>query len=252
MRCDTIRELFDDLDRERLPGALADEIAAHVAACPDCASARDRFHNVVTALGRLPTPALPPGFEAALLRRLQALHAPGKREGWRAFAGFRYALAAAAGALATAGVLYALLPSLHDPAIPASDQPTGSLLTVVMPQFPAAKPVRVAKDRDGLRVATGDDVAVTVSVQAPEPVEGAKVYVVLPMGLVFSPDDHPDQAGKRVLSFVEDLDEDPKDIDFTVRGEKSGRWDVTALVENGDSIEVAGTTIVVAGKEEEL
>ena len=60
-----------------------------------------------------------------------------------------------------------------------------------------------------------------------------------------------DLADKRVLTFVEDIDEGGGDFGFTVRGTKPGRWDVPALVEEGDSVLLAGTTIAVTPQEDE-
>ncbi len=257
MRCDTCRELFDDHEQGRLAASLQSEVAEHLGGCPACADSLAAHRAVVRVLGSLPAPALPAEFEANLRVRLDALPKPSPfaglldflRDAWPV--GVRYiTVGAAAAGIAVAVYAYRFHPPIEPP---AAVQPVTQVAAAPDPKAPAIPDTRVcnaADPSDSLVVQKGDDVAVTLSVQAPQPMGGAKVYVVLPRGLTFSPVDHPDLADSRVLTFIKDIDEGSQDFGFTVRGEKAGKWDVTALVEQGDQVLLAGTTIDVAPEEE--
>ena len=259
MRCDTCRELFDDHEQGRLAGSLQSEVAEHLGGCPTCSHALGLHRGVVGALGSLPAPVLPADFENNLMRRLRAIPKPSPLAGALAFLreawpiAVRYlAVGATAAGIAVAVYAYRAHAPVETPS-PAAVQPAGQVATAPDVRVPALPDTRVCNAADptgALVVQKGEDVAVTLSVQTPEPMGGAKVYVVLPRGLTFSPVDHPDLADSRVLTFIKDIDEGSQDFGFTVRGEKSGKWDVTALVEQGDQVLLAGTTIDVAPEEE--
>lgn len=255
MRCETLLELLDDLEATRLTPSLEAEVLDHLAGCEACRTERQRHRHVAAVLGDLPAPALPAGFETDLERRIAQVDTVPWTERFHAWlrdlvpAILRYVAPAAVAACATVAVLYASGTSFAP--VPPVDAPPEGLVTVNLPA--SEVPARVCDPSDGavhaLHVEEGEDVDVTLMVQTPEPMEGAKVYVVLPKGLAFSPEDHPELEGKRVMAFEDDFDEGGKDIPFTVRGTNPGKWDVTALVEQGDSLLLTGTTIVVANKE---
>ena len=263
MRCDTTRELFDDLEAGRLAPSLQTELCDHVSECPACSAALARHKVVVAALGSLPAPALPDDFDAALMRRVRKAARRQWAEALLAFiraalpVTLRYALVGGAAAATTAFVLASRMPGVwtdlagDQPGEDASMQAATPAAVPAAPEKLASRVCNPEPDFNGLRVQEGEDVAVTLSVQTPEAMAGAKVYVVLPKGLTFSPVEHPGLADPRVLTFVEDIDEGGSDFGFTVRGTKPGKWDVTALVEEGDSVLLAGTTIAVAPQEDE-
>ena len=258
MRCDTCRELFDDLERKRLAASLEAEATDHVAGCPACREALAAHRAVVHALESVPAPVLPDGFEAELERRLRQADRTAPDHGWlgRLFGlrpVFGYALSAAAAAAFTAAIVHGISPSDNRYESSPAFRPAEGLYSVVVPPAPPAARVCQSSDTTGaLRVGVGEDVDVTLSVQTPELMEGAKVYMVLPQGLEFSPATHPDLTDRHVATFQEDIQEGKSDFGFSVRGAKAGRWEVTALVEDGDSFLVGGTTIIVAQSEEQL
>lgn len=260
MRCESIRELFDDLEKGRLSSALAEDVTGHLAQCAGCAREIESHRAVVRSLESLPLPALPVGFESRLADRLAQA---GVRQGGPFLPWFRKLapdlIRCVAGGVA--GMVFAVVflgtssrpddrvadgPALHGfTSTESSDSP---LVTAVEPASrrfcdPAA---------DALEVEEDDDVNVTLTVQTGEPIEGARFHVVLPKGLAFSPDDYPDMEGQRVLTIRDDMPDGTKDLDFTVRGVKVGKWEVTAVVEAGDDVLVSGTTILVAPREERL
>jgi len=259
MRCDIVLELLDDLEHGRLPPLAEIEMRGHLASCSDCAGALSRYRGLTGELARMSKPSLPEGFEAALSERLRAST---EQSLWERFPGLAGLLRVSLGYAATAAIAVALTILSMDESssryIPqesiATDLTTqdffleSSIETGDFGRSCNAGSLAV----EGLHVRTGEEVAVTLSVQAPKSEEGSKVYLLLPKGLSFSPTDHPTLKGKRVVSFRQEIAEGADDVGFTVQGTKVGRWDVVALVEDGDSIQLAGTTIVVAPEEAQL
>jgi hypothetical protein len=258
MRCETVRELLDDLEAERLVPALRADVTDHLAGCEGCSSAQALGRKVATLLSDVPAPAVPAGFEERVARELAARG----RRSWLAAVGafvgetwpdaLRHGVIAAASA-AVAVVLYAQAfpPSFEDDKdVPVETEARTVANTVT--DGSESRVCNVTDTREGLAVAKGDDVEVTLSVLTPEPMGGARVRVVLPPGLAFSPSSHPELEGKRVMTLTPDIGEGETAFTFTVRGEEEGRWDVTALVEDDDeSVLLAGTTIDVGPEPDE-
>jgi len=260
MRCESIRELFDDLEKGRLSSALAEDVTVHLAQCAGCARELESHRAVVRSLESLPLPALPVDFESRLADQLAQA---GVRQSGPFAPWFRNLvpdlIRYVAGGVAGVALAIVFLGSSSRPDDRGTD---GLAFNGVTPIESAYSPVVTAVEpasrrfcdpaADALEVEEDDDVNVTLTVQTGEPIEGAKFHVVLPKGLAFSPDDYPDMEGQQVLTILDDMPDGTKDLDFTVRGVKIGKWEVTAVVEAGDDVLVSGTTILVAPREERL
>jgi len=259
MRCDIVLELLDDLECRRLPPLAEAAVRDHLVTCSSCAGALSRYLGLKEELALVSRPSLPEGFEAALSERLCSST---KQSFGERFPGLAGALRMSFGYAATAAVAVALTLLSLNKAPSHNVSQDGIAANMTTQGFFLASPIETGDlDRscnagelavEGLRVREGEEVAVTLSVQAPKSEGGSKVYLMLPKGLSFSPTDHPTLSGKRVVSFRQDIAEGADDIGFTVQGTAIGNWDVVALVEDGDSIQLAGTTIVVAPEEAQL
>lgn len=260
MRCESVRELFDDHEKGRLSGALEADVAGHLDGCPACARALESHRVVVRSLEALTLPPLPVDFESRLADRLARVEGSGSGSfaAWlRDFVPdlVRYVAGGVAG-VALAVVFLGSPARQYDPTAEGiAFNGVAPLESTYPPVVAAAEPASrrfCDPATDALEVEEDDDVNVTLTVQTGEPVEGAKFHVVLPKGLAFSPDDYPDMEGKQVLTILDDMPDGTKDLDFTVRGVQAGKWEVTAIVEAGDDVLVSGTTILVAPREERL
>jgi anti-sigma factor RsiW len=128
---------------ELVDGTLAPEkarvVSLHLAGCARCRRWRDEYSSIDARLARaLPPPRLPAEFEWRLAARVRST-APAPRTDTRAVAEREYAaqiaglrdrlraatLGSVAGAVATAGCLFAALPVLVDYLRPALDSPSG-------------------------------------------------------------------------------------------------------------------------------
>jgi anti-sigma factor RsiW len=69
------RWILESLDRDLAPGPRRD-LEAHLQACPDCRALRAEFVALRGDLGRLPMPALRPGFAGRVGARIEALANP--------------------------------------------------------------------------------------------------------------------------------------------------------------------------------
>jgi hypothetical protein len=260
MHCDTIRELFDDVEGRRVGACLDAEVREHLAECPSCQSAYAHHRELTAALRDLPSPALPADLVARIDRRLED-GAPPPQRVRRASPG--------RGALAAGFVATALFSTFLALALPwifrGSDGtpfPAGreSVATSPAPMVAEIGGVEDASgltatvmmgrsclpSSDPLRVAQGKEMDVTVSLNSLRPVENAKVHVVLPQGLSFSPKAHPDRKDKKVLTLHDDLPGGDKDFRFRVKGARVGKWKVVAVVEAGDSVVVSDASIEVS------
>jgi hypothetical protein len=258
MRCETVRELLDDLEAERLVPALRADVNDHLAGCEGCRSAQALGRKVATLLSGVPAPVVPAGFEERVALELAARGRRSRLAAAGAFVGQTWPEVLRHGVIAAASAAIAVV--LYAQAFPPSFEDEGDAPAATAPETVAetesteagSRVCNVADPREGLQVAKGDEVEVTLSVLTPEPMGGAKVHVVLPKGLTFSPASHPELAGKRVMTLTPDIAEGSTDFRFTVRGEAEGRWDVAALVEGGDdSVLLAGTTIDVGPEPDE-
>ena len=267
MRCDTIHELFDDLDGQRLGACLEAEAREHLASCPACQAAYAQHRRLVASLKELPPPEMP----LDLVRRLHARLVPRVEratvepvENGRVRRRTSLALGFAATAMVGATVAIALpwmfpsSPGRID--LPAARSSSPAMARAADPAVPGGVLDGVTATVSGrscspsaLVVTEGKGMDVTLSLNSPRPLDDAKVHVVLPRGLAFSPKAHPQHEGKKILTLREDLPRGDKDFRFRVKGSRVGKWDVVAVVEAGDSIVVSESTVEVAadGTEEE-
>ena len=251
MCCDTVRELLDELDRGRLGPFLEAEVRGHLASCPACREEHERIRGVVEVLGRLPSPVLPADLTAAVvLRRAASTDRAAPQALARAR---RYGLAVLSHAVVA---LVAVLVAQNLGAPSRETEPGGAtpaeFASVVSAPSESAPGVVATVSGDDeaastqLRVSRGGEVGVKVVLEAKRPVKGTKVHLVLPKGLAFSRKAHPNAADRKVLTLrAKDLNQGPKTFEFRVKGTKVGKWDVLALVEDGDNVSVAGATVEV-------
>jgi|GEM_PF-2925369 len=260
MCCDTVRELLDELDRGRLGPFLEAEVTTHLASCPSCQQEHKRIREVVSALALMPAPALPPDLTAEIARRAGSTG----RAVPQAFARTRRfgTTLLTHAVVAAAAVLIALhLSAPVDKTEPdgATQVESGPLVTAPSESEPGIVATVSGTDEMAstpLHVPRGGEVGVKVVLEAKRPVKGTKVHLVLPKGLAFSRKAHPNAADRNVLTLrARDLGKGPRSFEFRVKGTKVGKWDVLALVEDGDNLSVAGATVVVEpdqNKEESL
>jgi anti-sigma factor RsiW len=85
--CEHFEHEIADLVDGLLPDTEMRRVRAHLAACPACRAWHAEYASVDAAFGSaLPSPALSPGFEAALMARVQGLRAANGRAARRAAA----------------------------------------------------------------------------------------------------------------------------------------------------------------------
>jgi hypothetical protein len=78
------RWILKSLNRDLPPGE-AGLLEEHLRACPDCRTLRNEYTILRGVLGRLPVPALRPGFAGRVGARLDALTRPASESLWRAW-----------------------------------------------------------------------------------------------------------------------------------------------------------------------
>jgi len=251
MCCDTVRELLDDLDRGRLGPFLEAEVTGHLAGCAACREEQERVRGVVAALQRLPAPVLPTDLTAAVAVRRAV--STGRAEPPALARARRFGAAVLShGVVAAAAAGIALIlgaPANEMPPGGATPADSASMVTVSPESEPGIVATVSGTDESAdtpLHVSRGGEVGVKVVLEARRPVKSTKVHLVLPKGLAFSRKAHPNAADHKVLTLRnKDLSRGPRSFEFRVKGTKVGKWDVLALVEDGDNVSVAGATVVV-------
>jgi hypothetical protein len=248
MRCDTVRELFEDIEGRRAGACLEAEVRDHLAACAPCEAEYSRHREMVAALQGMNVPALPPDLADRLARRIEIGAPPPpspsrfRRMRRRAVvAGFAAASLVALAVVGWSGVFGESQKAETRIAVNAfsDSQPGDGGLSAAL----AGR--SCGPDSSDTRVAKGKEMDVTLSLTSNRPMQNAKVHVVLPRGLSFSAKDHRAPPESKVLTLRDNLPRGDKNYKVRVKGMHVGKWDVVALVEAGDSVVVSDTTVEV-------
>lgn len=252
MRCDTIQELFDDIEGHRAGTCLEAEVLEHLAECLSCQAAFASHRLVTETLRDLPSPSIPQELLNVVEGRIEGIPVVPSSPA-RPRSRHRGTLAVAFAATA----LFSVFLGIAAPWIVRGPAPVPSVVATA----PVPGPADVFPDLDGvtatvsgrfclpssssLHVAKGKEVDVMVSLNSPRALQNAKVHVVLPKGLTFSAKAHPQHEDKQVLTLRDNLPRGDKDFKFRVKGSRVGKWDVVAVVEAGDSVVVSDATVEV-------
>ncbi len=248
MRCDTVLELFDDIEGRRAGTCLEGEVREHLAACASCEARYARFRDLSSSLNGMPLTALPDDLANRLDRRI-AIGAPivpsllssrvrsRRQVVLAAFAVASFAVAAVLGSMWALDVSPRLETSVAVNALPVGQAEDGALS--------AALARSCGPDSSMMRLVQGKEMDVTVSLTSNRPMDNAKVHVLLPKGLSFSPKDRRARGDSKVMTLHDNLPRGDRNFKVRVRGTRVGKWNVVALVEAGDSVVVSDTTVEV-------
>jgi len=257
MHCDTIRELFDDLEGHRVGACLEAESLEHLESCMACQAAFASHRQVTRALRELPSPMLPQDLLDVLDGRIAGIPvAPMPPARVRSHHRGTMVVAFAATALFSVFLGVAAPWIVRGPATAPSAAvvATNAGTAEVYPDLDGVTATVSGRyclpSSSSLHVAQGKEVDVMVSLNSPRALENAKVHVVLPPGLSFSAKAHPQQEDKQVMTVHDNLPRGDKDFKFRVKGSRVGKWDVVAVVEAGDSVVVSNATVEVSSPDD--